>query len=234
MKTSFRAYLSALWRPISVGIWGFIRKRQAVLLLAACPTPKSDRLLDRRDAVLIVDVQADFLPGGNLGVPRGDEVVPVLNRYLALARRQGVPVFASRDWHPRDHCSFLAQGGAWPEHCVAGSPGAEFAPGVALTRDAVIISKATGRDTDAYSAFQGTDLAPRLRGLGVRRLLVGGLATDYCVLNTVLDARKAGFEVLLLVDAIRAVNVKPGDGERAEREMLAAGAVATRFEDCSR
>jgi nicotinamidase/pyrazinamidase len=184
--------------------------------------------------VLIVDVQADFLPGGNLGVQRGDEVVPVLNRYLAAARRKGAPVFASRDWHPRDHCSFLAQGGPWPDHCVAGSPGAEFAPGLALTRDAVIISKATAKDTDAYSAFQGTELAPRLRELGVKRLLVGGLATDYCVLNTVLDARKAKFEVLLLVDAIRAVNVKPGDGERAEREMLAAGAVAIRLEDCSR
>lgn len=190
--------------------------------------------LDRHDAVLIVDVQADFLPGGNLGVQRGDEVVPVLNRYLAAARRKGVPVFASRDWHPRDHCSFLAQGGPWPEHCVAGSPGAEFAPGLALTRDTVIISKATAKDTDAYSAFQGTELAPRLRELGVKRLLVGGLATDYCVVNTVLDARKAGFEVLLQVDAMRAVNVKPGDGERAEREMLAAGAVATHLEDYSR
>ena len=187
--------------------------------------------LDPRDAVLIVDVQADFLPGGNLGVQRGDEVVPVLNRYLAAVRRKGVPVFASRDWHPRDHCSFLARGGRWPEHCVAGSPGAEVAPGLALTRDAVIISKATVKDADAYSAFQGTDLAPRLRDLGVKRLLVGGLATDYCVLNTVLDARKAAFEVLLLADAIRAVNVKPGDGERAEREMEAAGAVAIRLLD---
>jgi len=190
--------------------------------------------LNRHDAVLIVDVQADFLPGGNLGVQRGDEVVPVLNRYLALARRKGVAVFASRDWHPRDHCSFLAQGGPWPEHCVAGSTGAEFAPGLALTRDVVVISKATAKDTDAYSAFQGTELALRLRELGVKRLLVGGLATDYCVLNTVLDARKAGFDVLLLVDAVRAVNVKPGDGERAEREMRAAGAVATRLEDYSR
>jgi nicotinamidase/pyrazinamidase len=160
--------------------------------------------------------------------------VPVLNRYLALARRKRMPVFASRDWHPRDHCSFQPQGGTWPEHCVAGSPGAAFAPGLELPGEAVIISKATGKEADAYSAFQGTDLAQRLRKVGVKRLLVGGLATDYCVLNTVLDARKAGFEVLLLADAIRAVNVKPGDGERAEREMLAAGAVATRLEDCSR
>jgi nicotinamidase/pyrazinamidase len=189
--------------------------------------------LDRHDALLIVDVQADFLPGGNLGVQRGNEVVPALNRYLALAHRKGLRVFASRDWHPRDHCSFRAQGGPWPEHCVAGTPGAEFAPGLALPRDAVIVSKATARETDAYSAFQDTGLAPRLQELGLERLLVGGLATDYCVLNTVLDARKAGFEVLLLADATRAVNAKPGDGERAEREMTAAGAVATRIEDYS-
>ena len=188
--------------------------------------------LDKHDAVLIVDAQVDFLPGGNLAVQRGDEVVPALNRYLALARRKGMPVFASRDWHPRNHCSFRPQGGPWPEHCVAGSPGAEFAPGLNLPDDAVIISKATAPDSDAYSAFQGTDLSRRLRKRGVKRVLVGGLATDYCVLNTVLDARKAGFEVLLLADAIRAVNVKPGDGERAEREMLAAGAVATRLEEC--
>ena len=187
--------------------------------------------LDRHDAVLIVDVQVDFLPGGKLAVQQGDEVVPALNRYVALARRKEVPVFASRDWHPPDHCSFLAQGGPWPEHCVAGSPGAAFAPGLALPRDTVVISKATARDADAYSAFQGTYLAQRLRALGVKRLLVGGLATDYCVLNTVLDARKEGFEVLLLADAIRTVDVKPGDGERAEREMRSAGAVPIRLED---
>lgn len=187
--------------------------------------------LDRHDAVLIVDVQADFLPGGNLAVQRGNEVVPALNRYLALARRQKLPVFASRDWHPRDHCSFRARGGLWPEHCVAGSPGAAFAPGLALPRDAVIISKAATPDADAYSAFEGTDLAQRLREAGVKRLLVGGLATDYCVLNTVLDARREGFEVLLLTDAVRAVNVEPGDGERAERKMLEAGAVAAGPED---
>jgi nicotinamidase/pyrazinamidase len=189
--------------------------------------------LGRHDAVLLVDVQVDFLPGGNLAVQRGNEVVPALNRYLGLARSKGVPVFASRDWHPRDHCSFRPQGGPWPEHCVAGTPGAAFAPGLAVPHDAVIISKATGRDSDAYSAFGGTDLGRLLRERGVTRLLIGGLATDYCVLNTVLDARKAGFEVLLLADAIHAVNVKPGDGERAERDMQAAGAVAVRLEDFS-
>jgi len=187
--------------------------------------------LGRHDAVLIVDVQVDFLPGGNLGVRRGDEVVPALNRYVAAAGRKSLPVFASRDWHPQNHCSFRARGGPWPEHCVAGTPGAAFAPGLELPLDAVVISKATTQEADAYSAFQGTDLAQRLRALGVTRLLVGGLATDYCVVNTVLDARKAGFEVLLLADAIRAVEVKPGDGERAEREMRSAGAVPIRLED---
>lgn len=187
--------------------------------------------LGRHDAMLLVDVQVDFLPGGNLAVRRGDEVVPALNRYVAAASRSSVPVFASRDWHPRNHCSFRARGGPWPEHCVAGTPGAAFAPGLDLPRDAVVISKATTAEADAYSAFQGTDLAQRLRTLGVRRLLVGGLATDYCVLNTVLDARKKGFDVLLLADAIRAVDVKPGDGERAEREMRTAGAVPIRLED---
>lgn len=187
--------------------------------------------VSERDAVLIVDVQKDFLPGGSLAVPHGDEVVAALNRCLAAARARRLPVFASRDWHPRDHCSFRAQGGPWPEHCVAGTPGAEFTPALDLPPDAVIISKATRRDADAYSAFSGTDLARRLRDLGVRRLLVGGLATDYCVLNTVRDALGHGFEVLLLQDAVRAVNVKPGDGERAERDMRAAGAVAVNSGD---
>lgn len=185
----------------------------------------------KEHALLIVDVQNDFLPGGSLAVPQGDEVIPVLNRYIALARSRGVPVFASRDWHPRNHCSFRAHGGPWPEHCVAGTPGAAFAPGLDLPPEAVVISKAMREDTDAYSSFEGTDLGPRLRKLGVKHLLVGGLATDYCVLNTVRDALKSGFEVLLLQDAIRAVNVQPGDGERAERQMAQAGAVAIRIED---
>jgi nicotinamidase/pyrazinamidase len=186
--------------------------------------------LDARDALLIVDLQVDFLPGGALGVPGGDEIVPVLNRYLALARSKSLPVFASRDWHPPAHCSFRAQGGPWPPHCVAGSPGAGFAPGLELPSDAAVISKATRADADAYSAFAGTGLGERLRGRGIRRLLVGGLATDYCVLNTVRDALREGFSVLLLEDAIRAVDVNPGDGERARREMLRAGAVPATLE----
>jgi nicotinamidase/pyrazinamidase len=183
------------------------------------------------DALLIVDVQRDFLPGGRLAVARGDEVVPVLNDYIARFRAGGLPVFASRDWHPADHRSFAPHGGPWPVHCVAEEAGAEFAPGLELPADVVVISKATDRAEEAYSAFQGTDLAERLARAGVRRVFVGGLATDYCVLNTVLDARRLGLEAIVLEDAVRAVDVQPGDGERALAAMLAAGARrATRSE----
>jgi nicotinamidase/pyrazinamidase len=183
--------------------------------------------------LLIVDVQADFLPGGRLAVPGGDAVVPALNGYLALARRKGLRVFASRDWHPAQHCSFNTRGGPWPPHCVAGTSGAAFAPGLELPADAAIISKGTLEQAEAYSAFEGTDLALRLRGIGAKRLLIGGLATDYCVRETVSGALREGFEVLLLEDAIRAVDVKPGDGERAKRKMRDAGAIPVRIEECA-
>ena len=183
------------------------------------------------DALLVVDVQNDFLPGGKLAVDAGDAVVPALNRYLGLAKKLGLPVYASRDWHPREHCSFAAQGGPWPEHCVAGSPGAQFAPGFNLPLEAIVIDKAVNPQLDAYSAFDGTDFAALLRRAGVRRLLIGGLATDYCVLNTVRDALANGFEVLLLRDAIKAVNVNPADGARAESEMQRLGAQPVTFAD---
>ena len=176
------------------------------------------------DALLIVDVQNDFLPGGALAVPDGDAVVPVLNGYIGLCDRRGLAIFATRDWHPEDHCSFHAQGGPWPPHCIAFSRGAALATGLELPCSAAIVSKAQSADRDAYSGFQGTNLEALLRARGVSRLFVGGLATDYCVLNTVRDALARGFQVLLLRDAIRAVNVQPGDGDRAEAEMLALGA----------
>ncbi len=176
------------------------------------------------DALLVVDVQKDFLPGGALAVARGDEVLAPLNRALRAFERAGRPIYASRDWHPAHHCSFKARGGPWPPHCVAGTPGAGFADGLALPASAVVVSKASTPDADAYSAFGGTDLAVRLHHDGVRRVVVGGLATDYCVLNTVLDARAAGFEVLVLTDAVRAVEVRPGDGERALDTMRKANA----------
>lgn len=177
------------------------------------------------DALLIVDVQNDFLPGGSLAVAGGDAAIAPLNGWLGRFAPARLPVCATRDWHPADHCSFAAQGGPWPPHCVAGTPGAQFAAALALPADAVVISKATTREADAYSGFAGTDLHARLQALGVRRLFVGGLATDYCVLNTVLDARRLGYAVVLLVACIRAVDVRPGDGARALEAMGAAGAV---------
>lgn len=176
------------------------------------------------DALLIVDVQNDFLPGGSLAVPRGDEVVTVLNRYLDIFAMQNLPVYATRDWYPERHCSFREQGGPWPPHCVAKTSGAAFAAALQLPSAAVIISKATSVEQDAYSGFQGTDLDSRLRAANIRRLYIGGLATDYCVLNTVRDALRFGYQVLLLSDAIRAVDVQPGDGLRAEAEMTRLGA----------
>ncbi len=178
------------------------------------------------DALLIVDVQSDFLPGGSLAVPRGDEVVAVLNGCLQAFRQAGLPVVATRDWHPPDHCSFRPQGGPWPPHCVAGSAGAGFAPGLQLPAQAIVISKATQQQSDAYSGFEGTALDQLLRQAGVGRLFVGGLATDYCVLNTVCDAVRLGYQTVLLLDAIRAVDVHAGDGERAIARMLQLGALA--------
>ena len=183
------------------------------------------------DALVVVDVQRDFLPGGALPVPKGDEVVPALNRYIELFTGKGLPVIFTRDWHPRDHISFKERGGPWPPHCVQGTPGAEFAPGLTVPEGAIIVSKATSRDKEAYSGFDGTDLHERLQELGVKRIFVGGLATDYCVKATVLDGLKLGYEVYLLTDAVRGVDVNPGDSDRAIGEMTSAGAVAIRFEE---
>ena len=189
--------------------------------------------LRKSDALIIVDVQRDFLPGGALAVSRGDEVVPVLNAYITLFRERGLPIIATRDWHPSDHCSFTAQGGPWPPHCVVGSQGAQFAPSLELPRDITVISKDTQQQQSTYSGFESADLAEHLQMLGSRRLFIGGLATDYCVLNTVKDALELDFTVFLLLDAIRAVNVKPDDGPRAEKEMRRLGALAVTLEQIS-
>ena len=177
------------------------------------------------DALFIVDLQNDFLSGGSLAVPDGHAVIPVLNTWIRRFRTAGLPVFATRDWHPADHCSFREQGGPWPPHCVAGTKGAEFTPELVLPPDAFIHSKATRPEKEAYSDFEEGELGPRLREMGITRLFVGGLATDYCVRATVLDGLKEGFRVVLLLDAIRAVEVQPGDGDRAIAEMRDAGAL---------
>lgn len=176
------------------------------------------------DALLVVDVQNDFLPGGALGIAGGDRVVAPLNRLLAAWRARGLPVYLTRDWHPAGHCSFAARGGPWPEHCVAGTRGAEFSPQLDRAPGDVVISKATKLDRDAYSALDGTPLATELRRSGVRRIFIGGLATDYCVRATGRDARAAGLDVVVLTDAVCAVDVQPGDGASALAELAASGA----------
>ena len=177
------------------------------------------------DALLIVDVQNDFCPGGTLAVREGDQVVPVLNKWIELAQRQGIPVYASRDWHPADHVSFKERGGPWPPHCVQETSGAAFHPDLKLPFRVEIISKADHPDVDSYSAFGGTDLAARLRRAGIRGLWIGGLTQDYCVRFTALDAIREGFKVHVIVAGTRAVNVNPDDGRRALEEIQRAGAV---------
>jgi nicotinamidase/pyrazinamidase len=181
--------------------------------------------LQSGDALLIVDVQNDFCPTGALGVPEGDKVVAPLNAWMREARLRGIPVFASRDWHPANHISFKDRGGPWPPHCVQDTPGAAFHPDLDLPPGSQIISKATSPDQDSYSAFGGTDLAERLRRASVKRVWIGGLAQDYCVRATALDAIREGFEVHLIVDATRPVDVHPDDGRRALEEIQRAGGI---------
>jgi nicotinamidase/pyrazinamidase len=174
------------------------------------------------DALLIIDVQNDRLPGGTLAVPDGDKVVAPLSRCINVFHQHGQPIYATRDWHPADHCSFQAQGGQWPAHCVQGTPGAEISPALGLPAFAMVVSKAMDSARDAFSGFEGTELAFQFMMYGVKRVFVGGLATDYCVLATVRDALKQGLQVYVLSDAVQAINAE--DGARASAEMTALGA----------
>lgn len=187
-------------------------------------------MLESGDALLVVDMQNDFLPGGSLAVPRGDEIIPLLNRYIAWFHAHGLPVFATRDWHPPDHCSFLPQGGTWPPHCIAATPGAAFPAALVLPGDTRIISKATSREQDAYSGFAGTQLDALLQADNVRRLFVGGVATEYCVRNTVQDALQHHYTVFVLVDAVRALNLQADAGPQALEAIAHLGAVPLHFE----
>ena len=180
-------------------------------------------MTNTKQALLVVDVQNDFCPGGTLAVPHGDEVIPPLNKLIDEFLQRGDPVYVTRDWHPPTTKHFAAYGGTWPVHCVQNTSGAEFHPALRKDPRIKVISKGTG-DTDCYSAFDETDLATRLHDQGVAEVVVGGLATDYCVKNTVLDAIKNGFGVKAVAEAMRPVELQPGDGEKAIREMREAGA----------
>jgi nicotinamidase/pyrazinamidase len=173
------------------------------------------------DALLLVDPQVDFCPGGALPIEGGHEVMPILNRWIDAAAHAGVPVFISRDWHPESHLSFQAQGGPWPPHCVQDTPGADFHPQLQLPPDAVKVTKGVRFDQDQNSAFDQTGLAAEFKRRNIARVWLGGLAQDVCVAATALDARKEGFDVRLIEDGTRPVT--PEGGQQALRRMKEAG-----------
>jgi nicotinamidase/pyrazinamidase len=177
------------------------------------------------DVLIVNDIQKDFCPGGRLAVPEGDQVIPVLNRYINHFVQRQLPVIATRCWHPKNHSSFIQQGGPWPEHCIAGSTGAEFADDLHLPATAHILSKGMEVDNDGYSVFSNSSLLTLLQEMKISRLFIGGLTTDYCVFNSVCDALDLGYLVMLLTDAVKAVNVQRQDGERAINTMILKGAL---------
>jgi nicotinamidase/pyrazinamidase len=183
----------------------------------------------RSSALLIVDVQNDFCPGGALPVSEGARVVPALNRHIADALSRGWPIYASRDWHPNVTRHFREHGGEWPPHCIQNSDGAAFRDDLELPASAIVISKGQEANSHGYSAFEGQtpegrSLLSDLQQREIAHLYVGGLATDYCVKHSVLDALRAGLTVTVLDDAIAGVEVQPGDSARAIAEMREAGA----------
>jgi nicotinamidase/pyrazinamidase len=172
-------------------------------------------------ALIIVDVQNDFCPGGALAVPKGTEIIPIINQLLSL---NSFIVVATQDWHPENHCSFIENGGIWPKHCLRDSWGARLHSDLSLPKqDFILIQKATEVDQDAYSGFDGTELDGILKRSNIRQVFICGLATDYCVKATALDAKKAGFEVFVVIDACRGVEVNRGDVEKAIEEMKNRG-----------
>ena len=185
--------------------------------------------MEKKAALVVVDVQNDFCPDGSLAVAEGDQVALALNPYIARFAAAGLPVIATRDWHPAQTSHFKDFGGIWPVHCVQNTLGAEFHPLLQLGAGAMVVSKGTAVNADSYSGFdavdaQGTALTALLRERGVEQIFVGGLATDYCVKQTVLDGLTQGFAVVLLIDAIRGVDLASGDSTRALEAMRLAGA----------
>ena len=182
-----------------------------------------------RSALVVVDVQRDFCPGGALPAEDGERILPALNRYLAAAAARGMPVYASRDWHPAVTTHFVAHGGPWPPHCVQGTPGAQFHPGLALPLETIVVSKGDDPGLHGYSAIDGhtpdgASFLADVRARAIDWLYVAGIATDYCVKQTVLDARQAGLQVTVLIDAIAGIDATPGDAARALDQMTGAGA----------
>ena len=177
------------------------------------------------DTLILVDIQNDFFPGGSLPVPQGDLVIPILNEYLILFQKVNSTIFATRDWHPPNHVSFLEQGGKWPSHCVQDTKGAEFHPSLNLPEEVILISKATDPTKEGYSGFENPDLLKILKKKQIERVFIGGLAIEYCVKNTILDALNFGFDTFFLFDGSRGINSNSGDVDRAIELMKLKGAI---------
>lgn len=189
-----------------------------------------------KKALLVVDVQNDFCPGGALDVPEGDKIIPNINKYIKIFSGNKFPIFATRDWHPRKTVHFKKFGGIWPVHCVQDTKGAEFHPELKLPKEAIIMSKGMDPEKDSYSAFQAQDsngmgFLSLLKYLGIEEIYVGGLATDYCVKYSAIDALKNGFKVKVLEDAVKGVDLKPTDSEEAIEEILKDGAKKVTLKD---
>ena len=185
--------------------------------------------LQRTDALIIVDVQNCFLPGGSLGVAGGDRIIEPLNRAIGIFFKKNLAIFLSRDWHPRQHISFVEQGGPWPVHCVRNTSGAQFFESLRIPASAVVFSKGTDPEQEEYSAWHARDASGKtlqeiVHSMGIQRLFIGGLTTEYCILSTVKDARAEGYPIFVLQDAICAVEANQGDGWRALEEMSSAKA----------
>lgn len=185
--------------------------------------------MKNKKALLVVDVQNDFCPGGALGVPQGDKIIPVINKYIRFFSRNKLPVIATRDWHPPRTTHFKDFGGKWPAHCIKSSPGAAFHPALKLSKDSILLYKGMDPDADSYSAFdaedlRGASLLKILTMMSITEIYIAGLATDYCVKSSAIDAIRHGFKVRVLVDAVKGVNLKAGDSEKAIEKIVKMGA----------
>ena len=186
---------------------------------------------DQHSALLLVDLQNDFFPGGALAVPGADILIPLINTYIKHFSRRGWAILATRDWHPANHTSFTDQQGSWPKHCVQGSRGAQFHSDLVLPPGMMVISKGTDPKKDARSGFDGTSLSDRLEDLNVQTVFVLGVSPNSCIKHTVLDGCHLGFQVVVLTDATRETNNKPDDSSHALREMADAGAFPANIGD---
>jgi nicotinamidase/pyrazinamidase len=189
-----------------------------------------------KKALLVVDVQNDFCPGGALGIPSGDKIIPKINKYIRAFVKKKLPIFATRDWHPVKTRHFRDFGGVWPAHCIHNTRGSLFHPELKLPKDAILLYKGMDPEKDSYSAFHAEDgngvaVAHILAKLGIKEIYIAGLATDYCVRFSARDALRHGFKVKILTDAIQGVNLKPKDSESAIKEMVKGGAKKITLKD---